>query len=115
CKGYKKWTAPPVLCSDGKTVAAHCGDGLVRWWDLNTGKLLRQFDLYQGDEERRRLDEVLERGPSAAFSTDGRTVAVGVEGKRGKLRRKQFVVRIWDTVRGKVLWQFEPDTQDLLP
>src|SRR5205085_702591 len=60
--GHQGPLAAVVLSADGKTAVSRANDGTVRRWDAVTGKVLTGFRLPQGP---------------AAFSADGRSVAVG--------------------------------------
>ncbi|MFF1304208.1 helix-turn-helix domain-containing protein [Streptomyces sp. NPDC058307] len=70
-----------ALSADGHTVADQTRDGRVRIWDLPGGRLRHTFT---GPDES---------GQVAAFSPDGRTLAVATGG----------VIRRWDPVTGKEL------------
>ncbi|WP_051858459.1 nSTAND1 domain-containing NTPase [Streptomyces cellulosae] len=69
-----------TLSADGHTVAAQSRDGKVRIWDLPGGRLRHTFTGH-------------DTGEVAAFSPDGRTLAVATGG----------VVRMWDPVTGRKL------------
>ncbi len=69
-----------TLSADGHTLAAQSRDGTVRIWDLPGGRLRHTFTGHDS-------------GEVAAFSPDGRTLAVATGG----------VVRMWDPVTGRKL------------
>lgn len=76
-----------ALSPDGHTVATHSKDGKVRIWDLPGGRLRHTFTGHD-------LSEV------AAFSPDGRTLAVaGVGGD-------DAMIGLWDPVTGRKLGTF---------
>ena len=81
--GHQGPLAAVVLSADGKTAVSRANDGTVRRWDAVTGKVLTGFRLPQGP---------------AAFSADGRSVAVG--GGNG-------TIHILDTADGKERFQFK--------
>ncbi|MFF7160576.1 helix-turn-helix domain-containing protein [Streptomyces sp. NPDC008086] len=71
-----------ALSPDGRTLAAHSGDGTVRIWDLPEGRLRHTFT-------GRHVLEVM------AFSPDGRTLAVVTSAGSGA------AVGLWDPVTGR--------------
>ncbi|AZQ35682.1 hypothetical protein EJ357_21080 [Streptomyces cyaneochromogenes] len=75
-----------TLSPDGRTLAAHSGDGTVRIWDLPGGRVRRA--LFTGHNTS---------SEAAAFSPDGRTLAVATSGGTGA------VVGLWDPVTGRKL------------
>ena len=75
-----------TLSPDGRTLAAHSGDGTVRIWDLPEGRVRRA--LFTGHNTS---------SEAAAFSPDGRTLAVATSGGTGA------VVGLWDPVTGRKL------------
>jgi WD40 repeat protein len=76
-----------AFSADGRALATWSRED-VRLWDAATGKELRRLDMPKG-----RLDW-------AALSSDGKTVAAGVE---------VGDVRLWDAATGKELRQFRGD------
>src|SRR5262249_2191167 len=72
------------MSPDGKTLASRGGDNVIRRWDAVTGKELGAFPTQVGTQ-------------SAAFSPDGRTVALGVGN----------TVRLIDVAGGKELHQLK--------
>jgi WD40 repeat protein/transcriptional regulator with XRE-family HTH domain len=77
-----------ALSPDGRTLAAHSGDGKVRIWDLPGGRLRHTtFTGHDGSE-------------AAVFSPDGRTLAVATSGGTGAK------VGLWDPVTGRKLRTF---------
>ena len=94
-----------ALSPDGATVAAACADGMVRLWDISTGKLVRTLDGHA-------------KGARAvAYSPDGAVLASG--GFDG-------VIRLWNTQTGEQAREvtlpnglvnglaFTPDGKDLV-
>ncbi|MEF9906124.1 nSTAND1 domain-containing NTPase [Streptomyces sp. P9-A2] len=76
-----------ALSPDGHTVATHSKDGTVRIWDLPGGRLRHAFTGHDHSEV-------------AAFSPDGRTLAVaGVGGD-------DAMIGLWDPVTGRKLSTF---------
>ncbi|MGX4690073.1 nSTAND1 domain-containing NTPase [Streptomyces sp. JNUCC 63] len=73
-----------ALSPDGYTVATHSGDGTVRIWDLPGGRLRHTFTGHSP-------------GEVAAFSPDGRTLAVA------SVRDADTVIGLWDPVTGRKL------------
>ncbi|MFI9583955.1 helix-turn-helix domain-containing protein [Streptomyces sp. NPDC052236] len=73
-----------ALSPDGHTLATHSGDGKVRIWNLPGGRLRHTFTGHN-------VSEV------AAFSSDGRTLAVATAGGTGAM------VGLWDPVTGRKL------------
>jgi WD40 repeat protein len=67
---------------DGKTLAAGSWDGVVRLWEVASGKELRQFDKQHGPVR------------SVAFSPDGKMLASGGDGSP---------IVLWDPHTGKEL------------
>ncbi|WP_328544985.1 hypothetical protein [Streptomyces europaeiscabiei] len=78
-----------ALSTDGHTLAAQSGDGKVRIWDLPGGRL-RHTVTFTGYES----------GEAAAFSPDGRTLAVTT------VRGADVVVALLDPVVGRKLRSF---------
>lgn len=85
--------------SDGKVVATAGGvvkvrgslhRGVVKTWDVETGKLVRQFD------------ELPSRADAVAFSSDGKYLAAGTIGTSGELP-ESAEVHVWDAVTGQRL------------
>lgn len=70
------WSAPVSFSPDGTQLAAGGGDGVVRIWDPESGRMrsLRIFD---------RTDDRVE---SIAFSPDGKRIVAGSGGGDGTLR-----------------------------
>jgi RNA polymerase sigma factor (sigma-70 family) len=87
--GLKAWIFSP----DGKMLAAAFGDG-IRFWDVVTGKLIRQLALRGG------------YAASLAFAPDGKTLAV-TDGDLGLVDHlkpsKVPTVRLLDPVTGREL------------
>jgi WD40 repeat protein len=85
---------------DGKTLVTASGNGWVRFWEANTGKLLREF----------RSDKLELRG--FALSRDGKHMALGgftiAEGSDPTLG----VVRVLDTATGKEVRSFSRSDRD---
>ncbi|MFF9040136.1 helix-turn-helix domain-containing protein [Streptomyces sp. NPDC014892] len=75
-----------ALSPDGRTLAAHSGDGSVRIWDLPGGRVRRA--LFTGHNTS---------SEAAAFSPDGSNLAVAASGGTGA------VVGLWDPVTGRKL------------
>ena len=69
---------------NGKTLAACFGDKTVRLWDVVSGKELHRWDGFPGTV-----------GNTAAFSPDGKMLAVPWKDK------KDQTIRLWDTESGK--------------
>jgi WD40 repeat protein len=65
---------------DGRTVVSGCNDGIIRMWDLATGK------------ERERPAEHCGRVLAIAFTPDGRSVAT---------RSWDLTIRLWDAATGR--------------
>ncbi|WP_328502253.1 helix-turn-helix domain-containing protein [Streptomyces sp. NBC_00457] len=76
-----------ALSPDGRTVAANSRDGKVRIWDLPEGRLRHTFAGYDG-------------GNIAAFSPDGRTLAITA------VAADDVVVALLDPVTGRKLRTF---------
>ncbi|QWB27654.1 MULTISPECIES: helix-turn-helix domain-containing protein [Streptomyces] len=73
-----------ALSPDGRTVATHSRDGKVRIWDLPGGRLRQTFTGHDTDQV-------------AAFSPDGRTLAVAMARESGT------EIGMWDPVTGRKL------------
>ncbi|WP_307841012.1 helix-turn-helix domain-containing protein [Streptomyces sp. GESEQ-4] len=76
-----------ALSRDGHTLAANSRDGKVRIWELPEGRLRHTFTVYDS-------------GEIAAFSPDGRTLAVTA------IRADDTVVALLDPVTGRKLRTF---------
>ncbi|MEW1719758.1 helix-turn-helix domain-containing protein [Streptomyces sp. NPDC093109] len=76
-----------ALSPDGHTLATHSGDGQVRIWDLPGGRL-------------RHTSTAGSSSHAAAFSPDGRTLAVATLGDT------DWAVALWDPVTGRKLRSF---------
>jgi len=83
---------------DGKTLATPCASGVVRVWDMDTGKLLATL-------------EGSDRGvPVLTFSPDGNMLAVvngednaNVEDKANVMGKKKL--RLWDLKKQELKWE----------
>lgn len=71
-------------------VRGHLPKGVVKIWDAETGKELRQFD------------ELSARSDAVAFSTDGKFLAAGTIGESGELP-SSAEVHVWDAATGQRL------------
>ncbi len=99
-----------VFCRDGTTLAARCYDDVVHWWDVPTGKLMREWNsrvAFRDLLKTVRLPAQLLVAP--VTSPDGRTVATHVEywqqGRdKGSIPDRCFVTA-WDAARGRELWR----------
>jgi RNA polymerase sigma factor (sigma-70 family) len=99
--------------ADGQTLYSAVGDGtgdeagLVRVWNLETGKELRQFSLWGGGETSR-------PGVPLCFAPDGKTLAFAahesMRRKEGKniLHLQVQVVSLLDLATGEVRRKLEP-------
>lgn len=91
---------------DGKSVATAGGvvkvkgslhRGIVKIWDAETGRELRQFD------------ELSARADAVAFSSDGKYLAAGTIGTSGELP-ESAEVHVWDTATGQRLHMMKTRT-----
>jgi RNA polymerase sigma factor (sigma-70 family) len=80
--GWYTGTAAVAFAPDGKTLATGGRDGLVKLWDVASGRHLRTLELQYAQVE------------ALAWSRDGRTVASA--GRGG-------MIRLWDAATGKDL------------
>ena len=79
----------PVVSPDGGWLATPTGDGIVRLWSVETGRLVRKWKAH-----RRYVWKI-------AFSSDG-TRLVSFNGAAGRGERRKL--RMWDTATGKRVW-----------
>src|SRR5262249_17402663 len=77
--GHRGWVPSVAFSPDSKTLAAGDSEGIVRLWDVNAGKMIRQM------AEGRYVESV-------TFSPDGKTVVAG---------GWNHVIYVWDTATGK--------------
>jgi WD40 repeat protein len=77
---------------DGKTLAASSGDGMVKIWEVATGKVRA---IFKGPPSSPGLSY-----GSVAFSPDGKTLAAGSDAKG-------VAAKIWDVATGKELATLE--------
>jgi len=85
-----------VACSaDGQKIASAGDDGIVKVWDLNSGKVLLT------------LGKGLQGADAVAFSPDGRLLAAAVTagGRRGN------AVQVWDLANGQLVQDMREHTQ----
>jgi WD40 repeat protein len=81
-----------AFTSDGTTLAAACSDGVIRLWDVPSGKLRLTFSGHTG------------RVLHLAFAPDGRTLAsVGEDN----------VLNLWHLGTGQQLFTLDPHTPQL--
>lgn len=76
------WVKTVVYLPDGKTVACGASDGIVRLWDLATGRPVLRFERHEGDVWQ------------AIWSPDGATIATAGEDR---------AIRLWDARTGGML------------
>lgn len=77
---------------DGRSIATSHEDGILRLWEVTTGKLIRLLQASVEENRRIGFSFVL------AFSKDGRFLASG---------DRDDIVRVWDVAAGKLLWRLE--------
>src|SRR5262245_1307415 len=78
-----------TFASDGSRLATFSNGGMIRIWDVATGKLLREWVAT-------RSARYVPNCSAMAFSPDGRQIALGGSAD-------EPVVRVWDAATGKVL------------
>ena len=90
--------------ADGKSlITIEHQDGMVRMWNVETGKEQRSFRAVP-DLEKNESNQI----KRAAVSPDGTTVAIAYHPKQealGGARVPPDVIRLWDVASGKQLWQ----------
>jgi WD40 repeat protein len=74
-RGHPAWVRSVAFAPDGKTLASSCHQNVTKLWDVASGKTL--FDVPQPG---------IPAGSTAAFTADGKTLAVGGSG----------TIRLWD-------------------
>lgn len=75
------WTV--AYAHDGKTIYAAGQSEVIRAWDVETGKVVRKFEIDRG---------VI------------RVMALTPDGKRLAIRGSDNTLRLWDTATGKQIW-----------
>jgi WD40 repeat protein len=104
-----------TFTADGKRlVVVDTGTGLVRWYDLASGKRLRKWDVFQGKKKELARAVGQEVSFWAAVSPDGRFLASGLYAL-GQLGPNGLVVQLHDTVTGKELWHTSSTWVSLTP
>ena len=96
-----------AFAAGGRTlVTVDHGDGMVRSWDVETGKEQRSFRAVP-DVDKARANAVKQ----AVVSPDGRTLAVAYQPNRDDLAHGVVeppdTIRLWDIARGKEVRQLE--------
>jgi RNA polymerase sigma factor (sigma-70 family) len=100
-----------AFTAGGKTlVTVDYGDGMVRFWDVETGKEQRSFRAVPAAEKDR--SNHLHR---TAVSPDGKTLAVAYAANTGGVDRLSLVppsdvLRLWDMASGKELRRLDART-----
>ncbi len=88
-KGHTSWVAGVAFLPDGKTIVTAGRDNILRWWDTDTGKELRQFIGHTSDVN------------SVAVSPDGNYILSG---------SSDMTVRLWDIKSGQEVHRFAGHT-----
>lgn len=89
----------------GKSLLTMSGDCVVRVWDLETGKLQRQFKTRNDNNQMRNFGVAFVGGAAMAFNSgiQGGT-AISADGKTLAVRPDwNGTIQVWDTVAGKEL------------
>jgi len=116
---HPKWIATFRFLPDEKTIVTAAADGVLRWFDLATGKETRRVEGFRVNANRtggliQHIEADTLTGPMhdyADFSPDGKRFAsVTLEGgtwlygnASAWLMNGKYVLRIWDAETGKVV------------
>jgi WD40 repeat protein/tetratricopeptide (TPR) repeat protein len=101
--GHNNWVTAVAFSPDGKTAVTANTDGRIRFWQTDTGRLLR----VAGDNEHFAPPNLDRRVFALAFSPDGKTVLAGGttrimnRGLKDGERGGEIEVRRWDVATGR--------------
>jgi WD40 repeat protein len=99
---------PGVLCATfvdgGKGLVSVAENGLVRWWDVRRGRLLRDWDSTAGDER-------FEKFSRAVLARRAGILAAGVRWRKGKGDKPapSSGLVVWDLAHKRELWRAPGD------
>ncbi|KNC78588.1 notchless protein like 1 [Sphaeroforma arctica JP610] len=102
CKGHKKWVLCVAWSPDGTRVMSGDNDGKVILWDAATGKRLGENGFKNGHKVGKHVASIAWE----PFHANPECNRVATSSKDG-------TVKVWDTVRHKVLFSLSQHTQSV--
>ncbi len=90
---YSSWIKSVAFSPDGTKIVSGDRDGIIKLWDVETGKLIKTFTGHYSNVE------------SISISSDGKKIASG---------DIHSVLKLWDVETGKEIWSNEKHSGTIL-